>query len=133
MINIGGAAGYWHLLSVISPNGRNVKIIQIDDLSVINEDPFNRASITNPLGYIITNTTIQLRLLGVTNGVFDVHYLHHPAQPFEDGTGDGANFCANIPIEYHVEIVERTVRKMLSQLESPAYESQSTEIGEYNM
>lgn len=88
----------------------SLKFYQIDDVDATINDPFNKASATNP---ILVSQDGNLEVLGGTPTEGVLRYLKNPTM---DTTG--GNQINDLPTHTHFEIVNAAARKMLANVDA---------------
>ena len=88
----------------------SLKFYQIDDVDATINDPFNKASATNP---ILVSQDGNLEVLGGTPNEGVLRYLKNPTMDTTAG-----NQINDLPIHTHFEIVNTAARKMLANVDA---------------
>tara|TARA_Y100000289_G_scaffold29478_1_gene29168 strand:- start:3261 stop:3857 length:597 start_codon:yes stop_codon:yes gene_type:complete len=104
----------------------SLKFYQIDDVDATINDPFNRASATNPILVSQGNT---LRIIGAVPASGVLRYLQNPTMDTTAG-----NQINDLPQHTHFETVNIAARKMLANIDASKqfYAAQAGETAAQN-
>ena len=117
-IDISTLAGYGRLLSLrrVSDNTK-IKIVQVADLTSYYHDPFNKADLENPIGYIKGN---KINLLGIGTTAVDLELI---ALQYSVS-------YTNLEGHTYEEIAQIAARRILATLGDPRYQFLQAELME---